>query len=254
MRFVHLGVQPDVVTRVRWTSGAFCLLNCMPTDSATNAIISTRSQGPHTLAGLPTNVTGFCIRAYVTARGFAQVIADAEYPLSGVILFTSLLVFLVVVVLSGYMMKLLFYFFPSWFTHSTLDMADKLHGEGLGAFPADDVVDEDLDEYWELVQLLHSASSSLSSFSVDALHMALGFVLVGMLGFLQIMLAIFAHGGGIFWNGAGGRDREGLGIGILVAVIVVGGLRALWDIYKLVRWFARSGLERLEEVILEVHN
>jgi len=99
-------------------------------------------------------------------------------------------------------------------------------------------------------------------FTIDYLHITLGFMLVGLIGFLQLLFSLMWFGPIPSWNtfrfgptgGSGGRGRnDGLTVIFLSVIVVVGVLKATWGMYKLVRGASRKLLERVELTILEVN-
>ncbi|GBC01000.1 hypothetical protein RclHR1_04020026 [Rhizophagus clarus] len=98
-------------------------------------------------------------------------------------------------------------------------------------------------------------------FTIDYLHVMLGIVLVGIVGFIQLLFSLMWFGPIPSWNtfrfgptGSSVRGRSDGLTGIFISVIVIiGVLKAVWGMYKLVRGASRKLLERVELTILEVN-
>ncbi|CAG8655048.1 2688_t:CDS:2 [Acaulospora morrowiae] len=99
--------------------------------------------------------------------------------------------------------------------------------------------------------------------TIDYLHIALGFMFIGFVGFLQLLLSLMWFGPIPSWNsfrfgptGSGrgaGRGADWFTAIVLSIIILVGVLKAIWGIYKLVNSASRKILERVELTILEVN-
>jgi hypothetical protein len=98
-------------------------------------------------------------------------------------------------------------------------------------------------------------------FTVDYFHIMLGFMLVGLIGFVQLLFSLMWFGPIPSWNtfrfgpsGGSGRGRgDGLTAIFLTVIVIIGVLKATWGMYKLVRGASRKLLERVELTILEVN-
>jgi hypothetical protein len=99
-------------------------------------------------------------------------------------------------------------------------------------------------------------------FTIDYLHVTLGIMLVGLVGFLQLLFSLMWFGPIPSWNTfrfgtTGGSVRRGRNDGLtaifLSVIVIVGVLKAVWGMYKLVRGASRKLLERVELTILEVN-
>ncbi|RIA90890.1 hypothetical protein C1645_138856 [Glomus cerebriforme] len=125
-----------------------------------------------------------------------------------------------------------------------------------------DFVDDDEDNEDNIEPLFKEPITLATIFTIDYLHITLGFMLVGLIGFLQLLFSLMWFGPIPSWNtfrfgstgGSGGRGRnDGLTAIFLSVIVIVGVLKATWGMYKLVRGASRKLLERVELTILEVN-
>ncbi|CAG8639668.1 36067_t:CDS:2 [Racocetra persica] len=94
-------------------------------------------------------------------------------------------------------------------------------------------------------------------FKIDYVHILLGFMFVGFVGFVQLLFSLMWFGPFRFGptGGASGGRRgvDGITAVFFTIIVAVGILKAVYGMYKLVRSASRRILERVELTILEVN-
>ncbi|TPX72895.1 hypothetical protein SpCBS45565_g00007 [Spizellomyces sp. 'palustris'] len=144
----------------------------------------------------------------------------------GVVTLLTLIIFFLGVVLAGFLMKLfLLYYVP---------------------YPdVDDLDDEDL--------VFFLRPSSISLWTIDIPHLLTGLVLVGLLGFFQIVLTFLTGPWGGVPRIRTNRGDQSPSI-VLMILVAIGVMKTMWTIYKSVRRWSRQRLEIVETAILDVHD
>ncbi|KAJ3040486.1 hypothetical protein HK097_002548 [Rhizophlyctis rosea] len=97
--------------------------------------------------------------------------------------------------------------------------------------------------------------SHLKFWRIDWPHLLSGVIFIGFLGFFQLIVSMITGPMGLPRLGwfRTGRDGNMVGGVVFVVMLAIGVVRALWAIYKGVKWYSRLTLERLETAILEVN-
>jgi len=177
-----------------------------------------------------------CKYKYAFRRTKMAKFATNEFILTLV----TLSLFALCVFLGGFLAKFFLYLFP-------------LTG---------DLVDEEESED-DLVEPLFTEPITVSTiFTIDYFHVVLGFMFVGLVGFLQLFFSLMWFGPLPSWNtfrigsasgGGSGRRADGFTVFFFTIIIILGTLKATWGMYKLVRSASRKLLEKVEMTILEVN-
>ncbi|RGB33522.1 hypothetical protein C1646_704171 [Rhizophagus diaphanus] len=176
-----------------------------------------------------------CKYKYAFRRTTIAKFATNEFVLTLV----TLSFFVFCVFMGGFLAKFLLYLYPI-----------------SGDFEDDNDIEDDEEP------LFKEPITIATIFTIDYLHVTLGIMLVGIIGFIQLLFSIMWFGPIPSWNtfrfgptgGSVGRGRNDGLAGIFISVIVVVGvLKAVWGMYKLVRGASRKLLERVELTILEVN-
>ncbi|KAK9719442.1 hypothetical protein K7432_004778 [Basidiobolus ranarum] len=103
----------------------------------------------------------------------------------------------------------------------------------------------------------------LSMTNIDLIHMMLGLIMVGVVGFLHFLVSTIAFGGPVpiigfgYRNGGfrgGNRGDDRFNGGVLLILVAIGTVKAFWTVYKIVRNMSRRSLEAVGAAILEVHD
>ncbi|KAG9304528.1 hypothetical protein G9A89_020092 [Geosiphon pyriformis] len=165
----------------------------------------------------------------------------AKYATNGFVLtIVTLILFAFCVFVGGFFSKLFLY---------------------LNDYPASfsEILSEESEETAETA--LREPMTFATIFTIDHYHLASGFVFVGIVGFLQILFSLIWLGPFPSWNirlpsgsgGGGGGRGDSFAALVIAVILVVGIVKAIWGMYKLVQGVSRLILERVELVILEVN-
>lgn len=114
-------------------------------------------------------------------------------------------------------------------------------------------------DYWD--RMLQFDPRNMSLLRFDASHFFAGFFLVGVVGAANVVFQIFLgpfapmpRFGGVVrvgGGGGGGQDSKFPSL-VMLVVVVIGAVRTAYALYKSVKAFSRRGLEVVEASILEV--
>jgi hypothetical protein len=171
----------------------------------------------------------------------------------------TLAIFALAVLISGFIAKLLYIIYLSSEKDGPVAATPTANGNQppptIKLNPnADPYEDEE-----DLLRLLFAPDENISIWVVDIAHMVSGFLLVAVIGCFSLFyyFAMNPMGYGARFGfrtgvrrGSGGDNFSSV---ILVFIMVVGTLRALWAIYKGVKYFSKRGLEIVETRILDVN-
>ncbi|MCO5575619.1 hypothetical protein L7F22_029421 [Adiantum nelumboides] len=158
----------------------------------------------------------------------------------------------------------------------------KVRKPGKSAEPAQDPVSGILDriamqcEYTGAVFVVVAATADHRADMTNRAPVSLGFSIVGIFSFINLLLGISFWGpfhlgnfglgrgfarltgsarrrGGGGGGGGGGQGSDGGTIAsvVLLLLVIIGILRALHVVFKLIRWFSRKLLTRLEDYIID---
>jgi len=161
-----------------------------------------------------------------------------------VIHITTIILFVMVIFLSGYVGKLID------FDVTPLLLEEEDITENIG-------IQEGIVENLEVIPTLLPQNEPVTSFwMIDFEHWLKGIFVVGIGGFIHLILSFFMLTGTFreflfFRAGGGGNQKDGLSLMLLIAVIV-GLVRALYSVYKFVNWGSQIVLAKMSAVILEV--
>ncbi|KAG0323930.1 hypothetical protein BG004_003593 [Podila humilis] len=150
------------------------------------------------------------------------------------------------------------------FLYLTLDEAQEF------IYPAnlDEFDKEELARMKQDLVIFKTPETLRAVFKIDQTHMVFGSFLVGIVGFLQLMIsAIFMGGGGGVFRiggfGLGGNGRRGAGRGerqreagiggaVMIVILVFGLFKSLYSTYQFVNRMSRKVLAKAELLVLDV--
>ncbi|CAG8536763.1 hypothetical protein C2G38_2243747 [Gigaspora rosea] len=171
-----------------------------------------------------------CKYKYAFRRTTIAKFATNEFILT----FVTLTLFAFCVFIGGFLAKFLLYLYP---------VAD---------FGEDYITDE-----FRYGPLFREPMEFSKIFRIDYVHILLGFMFVGFVGFVQLLFSLMWFGpfrfGPTGGATAGRRGVDGITAIFFTIIVAVGILKAVYGMYKLVRSSSRRILERVELTILEVN-
>ncbi|CAG8585663.1 5411_t:CDS:2 [Dentiscutata erythropus] len=171
-----------------------------------------------------------CKYKYAFRRTTIAKFATNEFILT----FVTLTLFAFCVFIGGFLAKFLLYLYP---------VAD---------FGEDYIADE-----FRYAPLFREPMEFSKIFRIDYVHILLGFMFVGFVGFVQLLFSLMWFGpfrfGPTGGATAGRRGVDGITAVFFTIIVAVGILKAVYGMYKLVRSASRRILERVELTILEVN-
>ncbi|CAG8582618.1 9814_t:CDS:2, partial [Scutellospora calospora] len=170
-----------------------------------------------------------CKYKYAFRRTTIAKFATNEFVLT----FVTLTLFAFCVFIGGFLAKFLLYLYP------------------VAEFGDDYIADE-----FKYAPLFREPMEFSTIFRIDYVHILLGFMFVGFVGFVQLLFSLMWFGPFRFGpTGATGGRRgvDGITAVFFTIIVAVGVLKAIYGMYKLVASASRRILERVELTILEVN-